>query len=70
MDTVMQSLFGQMPISEIPSVKAAELQKNNTQSILLLGASLAVVGFVAYKLHKENKDLKNQLNLAYRKPQE
>ena len=64
MDTVMQSLFGQMPISEIPSVKAAELQKNNTQSILLLGASLAVVGFVAYKLHKENLELKFKLMAA------
>ncbi len=60
----MQSLFGQMPNSEIPSVKAAELQKNNAQSILILGAILAVVGFVAYKLHKENLELKVKLNAA------
>jgi hypothetical protein len=64
MDTVMKSLFGQMPISEIPSVKAAELQKNNTQSILILGAAAIVLGFVAYKLHKENKELKYKLNFT------
>ncbi len=56
----MQSLFGQMPISQIPSVKAAELQKNNTQSILILGAILAVVGFAVYKLNKANKELKKK----------
>jgi hypothetical protein len=58
MDPVMQTLFGQMPISQLPSVKSAVLQKNNTQTILLLGATVVIVGFIAYEYYKENKVLK------------
>jgi hypothetical protein len=64
MDTVMQSLFGQMPISQLPSVKSAVLQKNNTQTILIMGTVAIVLGFVAYEYYKENKELKYKLSVV------
>ena len=61
MDPVMQALFGKMPISQLPSVQAAVGQKNNNQTILIMGAIIIVGGIIAYNIYKENQTLKNKL---------
>ncbi len=61
MDPVMQSLFGKMPISQLPSVREALGQKNNNQAILIMGAIFVVGGIVAYNIYKENQELKSKL---------
>jgi hypothetical protein len=61
MDPVMQALFGKMPISQLPSVQAAVGQKNNTATILIMGAIIIFGGIVAYNVYKENKELKIKL---------
>jgi predicted negative regulator of RcsB-dependent stress response len=58
MDSVMQALFGKMPISQLPSVQAAVNQKNNNNTILFMGAIILVGGILAYKLYVENQELK------------
>lgn len=61
MDPVMQSLFGQMPISQLPSVQAAVGQKNNSEAIFIMGAIILVGGIIAYNIYKENQELKFKL---------
>jgi hypothetical protein len=61
MDPVMQTLFGKLPISQLPSVQAAAAQKNNNNTILFMGAIILVGGFLAYNLYKENQGLKYKL---------
>lgn len=58
MDPVMQALFGKLPISQLPSVQAAVNQKNNNQTIIIMGAIILVGGFLAYNLYRENQKLK------------
>jgi hypothetical protein len=58
MDPVMQALFGKMPISQLPSVQAAVNQKNNNQTIFILGAIILVGGIYAYYIYRENQELK------------
>ena len=58
MDSVMQALFGKMPISQLTSVQAAVNQKNNNQTIFIMGAIILVGGFLAYNLYRENQELK------------
>lgn len=62
MDPVMQALFGKMPISQLPSVQAAVGQKNNNDTILIMGAIIVVGGIIAYNIYKENQELKNKFN--------
>ena len=64
MDPVMQALFGKMPISQLPSVQAAVGQKNNNQTILIMSAIIVVGGILAYKIFKENQELKKRFNKA------
>lgn len=54
----MQALFGRLPISQLPSVQAAVNQKNNNQTIFMMGAIILVGGFLAYNLYRENQELK------------
>jgi primosomal replication protein N len=58
MDPVMQALFGKLPISQLPSVQAGVNQKNNNQTIFIMGAIILVGGFLAYNLYRENQELK------------
>jgi hypothetical protein len=58
MDSVMQALFGKMPISQLPSVQAAVSQKNNSQTIFIMGAIILVGGIYAYYIYRENQELK------------
>jgi hypothetical protein len=58
MDSVMQALFGKMPISQLPSVQAAAAQKNNNQTIFIMGAIILVGGIYAYYIYRENHELK------------
>jgi hypothetical protein len=62
MDPVMQALFGKMPISQLPSVQLAVGQKNNNDTILIMGAIIVVGGIIAYNIYKENQELKNKFN--------
>ena len=64
MDQVMQALFGKMPIEQLPSVQAAVGQKNNNDTILIMGAIILVGGIIAYNIYKENKELKIKLKQA------
>ncbi len=64
MDQVMQSLFGKMPISQLPSVQAAVCQKNKNDTILIMGAIIVVGGIIAYNIYKENQELKIKLKKA------
>lgn len=61
MDQVMHTLFGKMPISQLPSVQAAVGQKNQNNTILIMGAIMVVGGIIAYNIYKENKNLKIKL---------
>jgi hypothetical protein len=61
MDSVMQALFGKMPISQLPSVQAAVNKKNSNQTILIMGAIIFVGGIIAYNIYKENQELKFKL---------
>ena len=70
MDQVMQSLFGKMPISQLPSVQAAVGQKNNNDTILIMGAIIVVGGIIAYNIYKENKELKIKLKAVTIKTRE
>jgi hypothetical protein len=70
MDPVMQALFGKMPISQLPSVQAAVGQKNNTETILIMGAIIVVGGIIAYNIYKENQELKFKLKAVSIKPRE
>ena len=54
----MQALFGKMPISQLTSVQAAVNQKNNNQTIFIMGAIILVGGIYAYYIYKENQELK------------
>lgn len=58
----MQALFGKMPISQLPSVQLAVGQKNNNDTILIMGAIIVVGGIIAYNIYKENQELKNKFN--------
>ncbi len=58
MDSVMQALFGKMPISQLTSVQAAVNQKNNNQTIFIMGAIILVGGIYAYYIYRENHELK------------
>ncbi len=58
MDPVMQALFGKLPISQLPSVQAAVNQKNNNQTIFIMGAIILVGGIYAYYIYRENQELK------------
>lgn len=70
MDPVMQALFGKMPISQIPSVQSAITQKNNTDTILIMGAIIVVGGIIAYNIYKENQHLKIKLKaVTIRQPE-
>lgn len=60
MDPVMQALFGKMPISQLPSVQVAVGQKNNNDTILIMGAIILVGGIIAFNIYKENQELKNK----------
>ena len=68
MDQVMKALFGKMPISQLSSVQAAVGKKNNTDTILIMGAIIVVGGIIAYNIYKENQELKNELKLIKNKP--
>ena len=70
MDQVMRSLFGKMPISQLPSVQAAVGQKNNNDTILIMGAIIVVGGIIAYNIYKENKELKIKLKAVTIKTRE
>lgn len=70
MDPVMQTLFGKMPISQLTSVQAAVGQKNNSETILIMGAIILVGGIIAYNIYKENQDLKIKLKAVTFKPRE
>ena len=70
MDQVMQSLFGKMPISQLPSVQAAVGQKKNNDTILIMGAIIVVGGIIAYNIYKENKELKIKLKAVTIKTKE
>ena len=70
MDQVMQALFGKMPISQLPSVQAAVGQKNNNETILIMGAIIVVGGIIAYNIYKENQELKFKLKMATIKTKE
>lgn len=56
----MQALFGKMPISQLPSVQVAVGQKNNNDTILIMGAIILVGGIIAFNIYKENQELKNK----------
>jgi hypothetical protein len=64
MDSVMQALFGKMPISQLPSVQAAVNQKNNNQTMFIMGAIILVGGIIAYNIYKENQELKFKLKMV------
>jgi hypothetical protein len=66
MNPVMQTLFGKMPISQLPSVKAAVGQKNNNQAILIMDVIIVVRGIIAYNIYKENQELKIKLKTVKR----
>lgn len=68
MDPVMQTLFGKMPISQLPSVQAAVGQKNNNQAIFIMGAIILVGGIIAYNIYKENQELKVKLKTVTKNP--
>lgn len=70
MDQVMQALFGKMPISQLPSVQAAVGQKNNNETILIMGAIIVVGGIIAYNIYKENQESKFKLKMATIKTKE
>jgi hypothetical protein len=61
MDPIMQALFGRLPISQLPTVQAAVNQKNNNQTIFIMGAIILVGGIIAYNIYKENQELKFKL---------
>jgi hypothetical protein len=58
MDQVTKVLFGKMPISQLTSVQAAVNQKNNNQTIFIMGAIILVGGIYAYYIYRENQELK------------
>ena len=64
MDPVMQALFGKLPICQLPSVQAAVNQKNNNQTIFIMGAIILVGGIIAYNIYKENQELKFKLKMV------
>lgn len=70
MDPVMQTLFGKMPISQLPSVQAAVGQKNNTETILIIGAIFVVGSIITYNIYKENQELKIKLKTVELKTRE
>ena len=70
MDPVMQTLFGKMPISQLPSVQAAVGQKNNTETILIIGAIFVVGSIITYNIYMENQELKIKLKTVELKTRE
>ncbi len=70
MDLVIQTLFGKMPISQLPSVQLAVGQKNNNDAFLIMGAIIVVGGIIAYNIYKENQELKIKLKTVELKTRE
>ena len=70
MDPIMQSLFGEMPISNLPSIEMALNQKKSQQTILIMGAIIVVGGIIAYNIYKKNQELKFKLKAVSIKPRE
>ena len=70
MDPVMQSLFGKMPISQIPSVQAAVSQKNAANTIFIMGAIIVISGIIIYNMDKKMKEMRIKLYTKYNEEKE
>lgn len=70
MDPVMLSLFGKMPISQLASVQAAAIQKNNANTILIMGAIIVIAAVIIINMDKNNKELRMRLYELNKKTKE
>ncbi len=66
----MKVVFGKMPIELIDVVQDAASRNINTNKILLLSGFIIVLGVTTIILYKNNKRLKNQLQLIEVQPKE
>jgi hypothetical protein len=59
----LQVIFGQIPIGELTHVLSAAQKQRQKNAIILLAVGLIGVSLLYYRLHKENKQLREKLRI-------